>query len=115
MVSNVTTACEVNSACGFPMRSSKNASFPVKATKLCGEGSRAVGFGHLGPFSNKPRTGSGSGFLDDEMVKVGNIMKLCFSLSTLNTVPDPVILAGILQAPTGSSADTATGLNCKNK
>ena len=57
------------------------------------------------------RTGRVSGFGEAEMDRVGKTMKQCLSLSTLNTVPEIVTLAGILQAPTGSSGDTATGLN----
>ena len=83
----------------------------MNATKLGEEGNRATGFGHLGLFSKTARTGSVCGFGDAEMDRVGKTTKLCLSLSTLNTVPETVILAGILQAPTGSSGDTATGLN----
>ena len=79
--------------------------------KFCAEGSRAAGFGHLGPFSKTARMGRVSGFGEAEMDRVGKTMKQCLSLSMLNTVPEIVTLARILQAPTGSSGDTATGLN----
>ena len=83
----------------------------MKATKFCEEGSRAAGFGHLGLFSKTARTGRVSGLREAEMKSVGKTVKQCFSLSTLNTVPETVTLAGILQAPTGSSGDTVTSLN----
>ena len=87
----------------------------MKVTKFCEEGSRAAGLGHLGLFSKTAHTGRVSGLGDTEMDRVGKTMKLCVSLSTVNTVPETVILAGILQAPTGLLGDTARGLNCKLK
>ena len=97
--------------CKLLARSSKNASFPVKATKLCDKGRRAVGSGHLGLFSKSAQMGSVSGLGDALMNDVGNITNECFSLSTPKTMPELVILARILQVPTGSSRDTSRGLN----
>ena len=97
--------------CKLPAWSSKNASFPMKATKLCDEGRCVVGSGHLGLFSKSAQMGSVSGLGDALMNDVGNITNECFSLSMPKTVPEPVILAGILQVPTGSSRDTSRGLN----
>ena len=55
--------------------------------------------------------GSVSGLGDALMNDVGNITNECFSLSTPKTMPELVILARILQVPTGSSRDTSRGLN----
>ena len=105
------TACERKSTLDFPALSSKYASLPVKATKFFEEGSRAAGFGHLGLFSKIARMGRVSGWGDAEIERVGKIVKQCPSLSTEETVPEPVTLAGILQAPSGSSGGTVRGLN----